>query len=147
IASAASHHRSQAQQLLMEPVLGFYRFAGDRIPSGYLTHYTSLGHRLPDNVHLLTLEQWNHGQYLLRLEHFYQNQEDAKLSKPAIVPLKNLFVPFEVVSVEELALGANQPVSALTHRMKFDYRPMNGTSSPFQPPKTSPVDPKRLEVT
>lgn len=38
---------------------------------------------LPDNVHLLTLEQREGTQYLLRLEHFYEEGEDEQLSKPA----------------------------------------------------------------
>jgi len=43
---------------------------------------------LPDNVHLLTLEQWDAGTVLLRLEHFYAKDEDPVLSQPAKVQLK-----------------------------------------------------------
>ena len=43
---------------------------------------------LPDNVHLLTLEQWEAGTVLLRLEHFYAKDEDPVLSQPAKVQLK-----------------------------------------------------------
>jgi len=43
---------------------------------------------LPDNVHLLTLEQWEAGTILLRLEHFYAKDEDPVLSQPAKVQLK-----------------------------------------------------------
>jgi len=43
---------------------------------------------LPENVHLLTLEQWHSGKFLLRLEHFYQKNEDKKLSQVAEVSLK-----------------------------------------------------------
>ena len=50
--------------------------------------WSGLKHKLPDNVHLLTLEQWRAATFLLRLEHFYEKNEDAKLSKPAVVSLK-----------------------------------------------------------
>ena len=51
---------------------------------------------LPDNVHLLTLEQYpsfgpapsETQPFLLRLEHFYEKGEDPVLSKPATVNLQ-----------------------------------------------------------
>jgi len=43
---------------------------------------------LPENVHLLTLEHFHAGKILLRLEHFYQKNEDMVLSKVAEVHLK-----------------------------------------------------------
>jgi len=50
--------------------------------------WSGLKRSLPDNVHLLTLEQWEAGTILLRLEHFYAKDEDPTLSKPATVQLK-----------------------------------------------------------
>ena len=50
--------------------------------------WSGLKRRLPDNVHLLTLEQWDAGTVLLRLEHFYAKDEDPVLSQPAKVQLK-----------------------------------------------------------
>jgi len=51
---------------------------------------------LPDNVHLLTLEQWGGPSiepslkqpYMIRLEHFYEKGEDKTLSQPATVSLQ-----------------------------------------------------------
>ena len=45
------------------------------------------GH-LPQNVHMLTMEQWDGDTFLLRLEHFYEKGEHPVLSKTAIVDLK-----------------------------------------------------------
>lgn len=50
---------------------------------------------MPENVHLLTLEQWGgpavtpsaKQPYLIRLEHIYENGEDASLSQPVTVSL------------------------------------------------------------
>jgi len=50
--------------------------------------WSGLKRRLPDNVHLLTLEQWEASSILLRLEHFYAKDEDPVLSQPAKVQLK-----------------------------------------------------------
>jgi len=50
--------------------------------------WSALKRFLPDNVHLLTLEQWEAATLLLRLEHFYAKDEDPVMSQPAKVQLK-----------------------------------------------------------
>ena len=50
---------------------------------------------LPDNVHLLTLEEWNlpaavpilYREILIRVEHIYEKDEDEDLSKPVTFDL------------------------------------------------------------
>lgn len=116
INESAKKHRPLAQQMFMEPIISF-----TNVEDKTIDHYSAIN-ELPPNVHLLTLEQWNENKFLLRLEHFYQNNEDATLSKPVKVSLKNLFKTFEITSAEELTLGANQPVSNLKNRMVFKYK-------------------------
>ena len=48
---------------------------------------------------------------ILRLEHFYEKNEDAELSKPVTVSLEGLFVNFSILSLEELNLSANQKLA------------------------------------
>jgi len=55
---------------------------------GIVAQWSSMKRPLPDNVHLLTLEQWEAGDVLLRLEHFYAKDEDPVLSQPAKIQLK-----------------------------------------------------------
>jgi len=62
---------------------GCYRYCFDDV-----MQWSGMNRRLPDNVHLLTLEQWEAGTILLRLEHFYAKGEDPVLSQPAKVQLK-----------------------------------------------------------
>ena len=55
----------------------------------YNTRFSAMSSTpLPDNIHLLTLERWSRESFLVRLEHFYEAGEDAKLSQPAMVSLK-----------------------------------------------------------
>ncbi|KAK2157561.1 hypothetical protein NP493_1871g00000, partial [Ridgeia piscesae] len=102
---SASLHRDLAERLFMAPSVSF-----SQLTTSLVTYNESFYSQraLPANVHLLTLEEWEGPTYLLRLEHFYETNEDARLSKPATVSLKGLFSTFEVRSVEELTLAANQ---------------------------------------
>lgn len=67
--------------------------------------YSGLVGTLPDNVHLLTVERIGTSEVLLRLENFY---EIAEMNKTASVNLNGLFKDFEVLSVVEMNLSANQ---------------------------------------
>lgn len=65
--------------------------------------YTGLHIALPPNVHLLTLDQFHHNgpvpspsgtvPYLIRLEHFYEAEEDPDLSKPVTFDIQVLMLP------------------------------------------------------
>ena len=70
--------------------------------------YTSLSRPLPPNVHLLTLETINETALIIRLEHFYENGESEELSKPVVIELDNLFLEFQIISLTETNLSANQ---------------------------------------
>ena len=50
--------------------------------------WSGLKKALPDNVNLLTLEQFGPKDVLLRLEHIYENGEDPALSKPVTLSLR-----------------------------------------------------------
>ena len=77
----------------------------------------------------MTLEEWKRGEdsqidgqnsVLLRLEHLFEVQEDrGNMSKPVLVNLEVLFKAFDILSVEEVTLGANLQVEKL-HRLQWD---------------------------
>ena len=50
--------------------------------------WSGLKKALPDNVNLLTLEQFGPQDVLLRFEHIYENGEDPVLSKPVTFSLR-----------------------------------------------------------
>ncbi|CAG9761788.1 unnamed protein product [Ceutorhynchus assimilis] len=71
--------------------------------------FSGLKKSLPQNVHIMTLEPWTKSSYLLRLEHVFEIEQDSTLSEPVTVDLKqDLFTSFELKSIRETTLGANQ---------------------------------------
>lgn len=131
---AAVKHREAALAMFLEPIISFVPDVAtyDVFSKSYHTQVSGLVKALPDNVHLLTLEQWTGGRLLLRLEHFYQKGEHAELSKPVTVNLKNLFKQFEITAAQELTLGANQDISALKSRLKFKYTADGTVTEPVE---------------
>lgn len=89
--------------------------------------FSGLQNSLPDNVHIMTLEPWKESSYLLRLEHTFEKNEDPTLSLPVEVNLKDLFTTFDIISLEETTLGANQLLSE-NDRLKFSSTDQPETS-------------------
>lgn len=126
IESAAAQHRPLSQQLYLEPVIALMpKYNLHKYSLTHRTFYSGLNQhgasKLPTNVHILTLEQWRPKSVLLRLENFYQEKEDAVLSKPATVDLSSLFPFLSITGVQEMTLSANQDISAQMKRLQFKY--------------------------
>ena len=112
ISDGAKLHRNLSQQLFLQPLITFSNLkTKEDYYEKYNTFYSCLNASLPPNVHLLTLEQWKNNSILLRLEHYFQKNEDNNLSKPVTVHLKNLFKQFVVENAVEMTLGANEKLS------------------------------------
>lgn len=118
-----------------------------------LSGWTALKADLPDNVHLLTMrkdfDDTGAKSMLVRLEHFYELNEDDELSQPAKVNLKNVLdKTFNLVKIEELALGGNMPIDELNEKLEWtsentDYNEMiNETHKVYKQ-----IDPNNFEVT
>ena len=122
ISGAAKLHRELSQQLFLQPLITFSNLSEFKSEKDYFdnvqTIYSGLNNTFPQNVHLLTLEPWKDDKYLLRLEHFYQKDEDSVLSKPVSVDLKNLFKQFTITDAVEMTLGGNEKLSEAT-RLQF----------------------------
>ncbi|XP_018323357.1 lysosomal alpha-mannosidase-like [Agrilus planipennis] len=86
----------------------------------HLLVYNGLTRALPRNVQILTFEPWIGKSFLLRLEHVFEAREDPTLSISQVVDLYNLFVPFEITSISETTLGANQWLEE-NKRLRFNY--------------------------
>jgi len=103
-------HRDLALSIALPPLATFANYTDvNEYISKFNTEYSGLSAALPPNVHLLTLEQWKDNTILLRLEHFYDSNDDpSNLSKPVKVSLAKLFNSFYLVSALETTLSANQ---------------------------------------
>ena len=107
--SSAALHRELGERLLLEPVLAFApnSLTFNKWSSQYNSLHSGLTRELPANVHLLTLETMK-DYALIRVEHQYEAGEDAELSKPVNISLAGLFTDFDIVSMTEMNLSANQ---------------------------------------
>uniref|UniRef100_A0A915D834 Alpha-mannosidase n=1 Tax=Ditylenchus dipsaci TaxID=166011 RepID=A0A915D834_9BILA len=112
--SAARAHRSLALEMFHQPIISFAPVESiQQYKNNFVTSLSSLSSDLPPHVNLLSLKQLEENVILLRLEHFYQSQEDNYYSQPVSVDLTKLFSKFEIVSVQEMSLAANRLVGQL----------------------------------
>ncbi|XP_060096660.1 lysosomal alpha-mannosidase [Heteronotia binoei] len=108
--SSAEQHRLLAQQEFMAPQLVLAPGGGPpyRPDQHSLKQFSALRQALPSNVHLLTLAQWEPDSILIRLEHQFERSESVNSSLPVTINLMNMFSSFNVTTVQEMNLAANQ---------------------------------------
>ncbi|XP_052655960.1 lysosomal alpha-mannosidase isoform X1 [Harpia harpyja] len=142
VESAADRHRLLAQELFMAPYAVLAPGGGPSYRRGHpsLQQFSALRQELPPNVHLLTLAPWDAGTLLLRLEHQFERGESANSSQPTTVDLLNLFSAFTITSVEEMSLGADLPLDAVS---RLVWTPTTGPAQPQPVPK---LDPSRVTL-
>lgn len=63
---------------------------------------------LPLNVHLLTFEPWKSNSILIRFEHIFGKDEDDIYSQDVSFNVQEVFGTFNIVSMRETTLSANQ---------------------------------------
>lgn len=80
--------------------------------------------KLPPQVHILTYEPWKNGEVLLRLEHLFEVGQAGALSSPVEVDITDLFNDFDIVSLRETTLGANQWIESMS-RLEWHSRDNN----------------------
>ncbi|KAK7113104.1 lysosomal alpha-mannosidase-like [Littorina saxatilis] len=128
ISSAAAGHRDLGERLFMAPSLTFSQPSSIKSRVDAKNTWSGVRQALPDNVHLLTLQQYPSAgpapsetqPFLLRLEHFYEKGEDPVLSQPATVNLQDLFIPFDIIAATELTLGGDMVLSEL-NKLQWNY--------------------------
>lgn len=123
---SARLHRELAHEVNNKPLITFAVDAASSENFRYLSGWSAIATDLPLNLHLLTFakEFENDRQLnalLVRIEHFYEKDEDSALSLPVTVDLRDAFnSTFNIVGVEELALGANMRVEELNDRLRWN---------------------------
>ena len=114
--SSAIMHRVSAQQFFMHPLATFslvQQTFTDYSASYYLT-WSALTDTLPLNLHLLTFDQLGTKNYLVRIENYFELNEDYIYSKPVTFDLQSIFQSIGTINnATELTLTANLPLSEL----------------------------------
>jgi len=120
-ANSALIHRVGAQQLFMQPIAtyavpttSYANYSGT-----YRQTWSALSDSMPLNVHLLTFDQLAPKLFLIRVEHYFELNEDETYSQPVKIDLQMLFQSLgTITNITELTLGANLPLSDL-HRLDW----------------------------
>ncbi|RZC32449.1 lysosomal alpha-mannosidase [Asbolus verrucosus] len=125
----AAIQRDVAQRKLLAP----WKFITNQDVSNSLKNlqFSSLKRPLSDNIQILTLEPWEEGTLLLRLEHVFEKDEDENLSKDVTVDLSDLFTQFTINDLQETALGGN----VLLEDVARLHWPGSDTVEDSQPPR------------
>ena len=124
IKNSAKLHRSLAHKINTQPLITFGILQNDLHYDqvNFLSGLSTVSGSLPENLHLLTLMKdfESDNALIIRLEHFYELNEDPILSQPATIDLAEFLKPsFKLVAMTELALGANMDVAELDKRLIF----------------------------
>ncbi|CAF1497023.1 unnamed protein product, partial [Adineta steineri] len=115
-AASALYHRVASQSLYMHPLATFATIPQtyDSYAAAYRQTWSALTDTLPLNVHLLTFEQLAPQIYRIRVEHYFELNEDETYSHPVTFDLQSLFKSIGQISeFTELTLAANLPLTDL----------------------------------
>ncbi|XP_057283787.1 lysosomal alpha-mannosidase [Pezoporus wallicus] len=142
VQAAADGHRLRAQELFMAPYPVLAPGGG---PSYWpkqrgLWEFSALRRELPPSIHLLTLAPGDAGTLLLRLEHQFESGESRNSSHPVTIDLLDLFSAFTITSVQEMSLGGDQPLDAIS---RLVWTPATG---PAQSHTVAKLDPRRVTL-
>jgi lysosomal alpha-mannosidase len=120
-ANSALIHRVDAQQLFMQPIATYAlpTTSYANYSNTYRQTWSALSDSMPLNVHLLTFDQLDPKQFLIRVEHYFELNEDEIYSQPVKIDLQMLFKSLgTITNFTELTLAANLPLSDL-HRLDW----------------------------
>ena len=114
--SSALLHRVSSQQMYMNPLATYSltQQTYEDYSAAYRLTWSALSDTLPLNVHLLTLDQLGPKNYLVRVENYFEMNEDDTYSKAATIDLQSIFQSIGTISnTVELTLVANLPLADL----------------------------------
>jgi lysosomal alpha-mannosidase len=112
--SSALYHRVHSQRIYMQPLATYSlpQLSYVDYSSIYRQTWSALTSDLPFNVHLLTFDQLNTKEYLIRVEHYFELNEDDTYSGAVTFDLQKIFdTQGTVTSITEMTLGGNLPLN------------------------------------
>lgn len=145
VGEGAKWRRSAGQEIYSPFILAFSEQDGDTWISPHTPTFSAIdSYKLPDNVAILTLQELNNNEILLRLAHLYESGEDIDLSAMTKVELKKLFPGKKIGKVVETSLSANQERTEM-ERKRLVWK-AEGSSGEYKSTRGGAVDPVKLEV-
>ena len=114
--TSALVHRTSAQQFYMQPIPTFAltNLSYANYSASYRQTWSALEDGMPRNLHLLTLDQLAPKQFLVRVEHYFELNEDTTYSQPIEVDLQQLLHSVgQITDLTELILTGNMPLSEM----------------------------------
>ncbi|XP_024023141.1 probable alpha-mannosidase At5g13980 isoform X2 [Morus notabilis] len=143
LGEGAKWRRSFGQEIYSPFLLAFAEQDGQysHVPTFYGMNPS---YALPDNVAILTLQELQGGEVLLRLAHLYEIGEDRDISVMASVELKKVFSNKKIKRIAEMSLSANQ------ERVEMEKKRLvwkvEGSSEEPKVVRGGPVDPTKFVV-
>ncbi|KAJ4838393.1 hypothetical protein Tsubulata_017421, partial [Turnera subulata] len=143
----AKWRRSQGQEIYSPLLLAFLEQDGDSWTNSHGTTFTAMdpSYSLPDNVAIITLQELDDGNVILRLAHLFEIDEDKDLSVKASVELKKVFANKKINKVTETSLSANQERAEM-ERKRLVWKVDGATGQEPKVVRGAPVDPAGLAV-
>ncbi|CAF0769192.1 unnamed protein product [Adineta ricciae] len=133
--SSALYHRFQSQNLYMRPLATYAlpHLSYADYSATYRQTWSALTKDLPLNIHLLTFDQLDAKQYLIRVEHYFEVNEDDTYSNAVTFDLQQLFqTQGTITDIVELTLAGNL---ALADMERLEWITKEGESSKMRKPK------------
>ncbi|KAK9678800.1 hypothetical protein RND81_11G233900 [Saponaria officinalis] len=139
--------RTAGQEIYSPLLLAFAHENSEKWKASRLTTSTSMDptYSLPHNVALITLQELENKNVLLRLAHLYEAGEDAVYSKMATVELKKMFAGKTIKEVKEMSLSANQEKSKM-RRLEWRVEDDETNAEKTPPLRGGPVKASTLVV-
>lgn len=145
LGAGAQWRRTLGQQIYSPILLAFTHENAEEWKAAHMTKATVMdpNYSLPFNVALITLQELDDGNVLLRLAHPYEAGEDAIYSALAKVELKKMFAKKMIKIIKEMSLSANQNKSDMK---KMTWKVEGDSTNEPKPIRGAPVDPSTLIV-
>lgn len=113
---SSAKHRVLSQELFLKPLATFSltELSYENYSLNFRQFWSALIDDLPLNVHLLTFDQLSSNEYLVRIEHFFEQNEDENYSQSVIVDLQKIFQKLGTISnLVEMNLSGNFPLNQI----------------------------------
>ncbi|XP_047310058.1 alpha-mannosidase At3g26720-like [Impatiens glandulifera] len=104
----AKWRRTFGQEIYSPLLMAFAEQEGNDWTDSHVSTFSGIEDSLPGNVALITLQELETGEVLVRLAHLYEVGEDKDFSGMAKVELKKLFPGKKIQKVREMNLSGNQ---------------------------------------